>query len=106
MHIEVTGPCKCGGEIPLEVMASQENNGVDGSSIRPLVSELCRVVSRMKMSFKDAWLLSVQDDMLIVGNGKSMIKRLKKDLGSQFAMNYLCPTQKILVMNYISPKKG
>ena len=30
---------------------------------------------------------------------------LKKDLGSQFAMTNLGPTQQILGMNYISPKK-
>ena len=57
------------------------------------------------MSFKDTWSLSVQDDMLIFGHGKRIIKRLKKDLGSQFAMNDLGPTQQILGMNYISPKK-
>ena len=43
--------------------------------------------------------------MLIVGHGKSIIKRLKKDLGIQFAMKALGPTQQILGMNYISPKK-
>ena len=57
------------------------------------------------MSFRDTWSLSVQDDMLIVGHGKSIIKRLKKDLGSQFEMKALGPTQQILSMNYISPKK-
>ena len=50
------------------------------------------------MSFRDTWSLSVRDDMLIVGNGKSMIKRLKKDLGSQFEMKDLGPTQQILGM--------
>ena len=57
------------------------------------------------MSFKDTWSLSVRDDMLIVGHGKSVIKRLKTGLGSKFAMKALGPTQQILSMNYISPKK-
>ena len=43
--------------------------------------------------------------MLIVGHGRSIIKRLKKGLGSQFSMKALGPTQQILGMNYISPKK-
>ena len=50
----------------------------------------------MKMSFRNTWLLSVWDDREIVGHGKSMIKRLKKDLGSQLEMNALGPTQQIL----------
>ena len=52
----------------------------------------------MKMLFKETWSLSVWDDTLIVGHGKSIIKRLKKDLGSQFAMKDLGPTQQILGM--------
>ena len=59
----------------------------------------------MKMSFRDTWSLLVRDDRVIVGHGKSMIKRLKKELGIQFAMKDLVPTQQILGMNYISPKK-
>ena len=59
----------------------------------------------MKMSFRDTWSLLVWDDMLIVGHGKSISKRLKKGLGSQFAMKALGPTQQILDMNYISPEK-
>ena len=59
----------------------------------------------MKMSFRDTWSLSIQDDMLIFGHGKIIIKRLKKGLGSQFSMKDLGPTQQILGMNYISPKK-
>ena len=55
----------------------------------------------MKMSFRDTWSLSVQDEKVIVGHGKSMIKRLKKDLGSQFVMNDLGPTQQILGMMII-----
>ena len=74
-------------------MEFQETNGVDDSSIRPPVAELCRVPSRRKMSFRDTWSLSVRDDREIVGHGKSMIKRLKKDLGSQFSMKALGPTQ-------------
>ena len=71
-------------------MACEETNGFDDSLIRTLVVELCRAASHMKMPFRDTWSLSVRDDMIIVGNGKSIIKRLKKDLGSQFEMNYLC----------------
>ena len=55
----------------------------------------------MKMLLRDTWSLSVWDDMLIVGNGKSMIKRLRKDLGSQFSLNDLGPTQQILGMMII-----
>ena len=53
----------------------------------------------------DNWSLSVRDDMLIVGHGKMMIKRLKIDLGIQFSMKDLGPTQQILDMNYITSKK-
>ena len=55
----------------------------------------------MKMSFRDTWSLSVRDDRVIVGHGKSMIKRLKKDLGIQFSMKDLGPTQQILGMMII-----
>ena len=57
------------------------------------------------MSFKDTWSLLIRDDMLIVGHGKSIIKRLKKGFGIQFSMKALGPKQQILGMNYISPKK-
>ena len=87
-------------------MACQETNRVDGSSIRPPVSKLCQVASCMNMLFRDTWSLSVWDDMLIVGHGKSIIKRLKKGLGSQFSMKDLGPTQQILGINYISRKNG
>ena len=86
-------------------MACQDTNIVDGLSVSPPVVKLCRAASRMKMSFKDTWSLSVRDDRVIVVHGKSMIKRLKKDLGSQFSMKDLGPTQQILDMNYISPKR-
>ena len=82
-------------------MEFKDTNGVNGSSIRPPFVELCRATSRMKMSFRDTWSLLVWDDRVIVGHGKSMIKMLKKDLGSQFAMNALGPTQKILGMMII-----
>ena len=86
-------------------MACQETNGVDDSSIQPPITELCRAASHIKMLFWDTWSLSVRDDMLIVGHGKNIIKRLNKGFGSQFSMNSLGPTQQILAMNYISPKK-
>ena len=89
-------------------MEFQETNRVDGSPIQPLVAELCRVESRMKMSFMDTWSLSVRDDSVIVGHGKSMIKRLKKELGSQFVMKSLGPTRKIwgmLIIHDIRNKK-
>ena len=84
MHSGVTGPCKHGGEVPLEVMACQGTKGIDDSFIQPLVAKLCRVASCIKMSFRDTWSLSIWDEILIVGHGKSIIKMLKKDLGSQF----------------------
>ena len=43
--------------------------------------------------------------MLIVGHGQSIIKRMKKDLVSQFSMKDLGPTQQLFGINYISPKK-
>ena len=46
---------------PLEVMEFQETNEFDVSSIPPLVAELCRVESRMKMLFKDTWWLSIRE---------------------------------------------
>ena len=55
----------------------------------------------MKMSFSETWSLSVRDDMLIVGHGKSLINWLKKDLGIQFGMKALGPTQQILGMMII-----
>ena len=55
----------------------------------------------MKMSFRDTWSLLVWDDRVIVGHGKSMIKRLNKDLGIQFSMKDLGPTQQILGMMII-----
>ena len=55
MHNDFTRTFKHGGEGPLEVMEFQETNGVDKSSIQPSVSELCRVKSHMKMSFRDTW---------------------------------------------------
>ena len=39
--------------------------------------------------------------MLIVGHGKRIIKWLNKDLGSQFVMKDLGPTQQILGMMII-----
>ena len=82
-------------------MACQDTNGVNGLFIQPMVVELCGVVSRMKMSFRDTWSLSVRDDMLIVGNGKSIINRLKRVLGIQFSIKALGPTQQTLGMMII-----
>ena len=79
-------------------MVCQKTNGVNDSLIRPPVAKLCRVASHMKMLFRDTWSLSVWDDMLIVGNGKRIIKRLKNDLGRQFSMKDLGLTQQILGM--------
>ena len=98
MNSGVIGPCKHGGEGPEEVMECQYINRFDGLLIRPTVFELCRVASCMKMSFRDTWSLSVRDDRVIVGHGNSMIKRVKKGLGSQFSMKYFGPIQQILVM--------
>ena len=39
--------------------------------------------------------------MLIIGHGKSIIKRLKKDLGIQFEMKDFSPMQQILGMMII-----
>jgi len=50
-------------------------------------------------------LLLYVDDMLIVGHDKNMISRLKKDLGSQFAMKDLGPAQQILGMRIIRDRK-
>ena len=57
MHNGSIGPCKRGGEGPLEVMACQETNKFDGSSIQAPVAELCGVASCMKMLFMDTWSL-------------------------------------------------
>ena len=51
-------------------------------------------------------LLLYVDDMLIVGHDKNMIYRLKKDLGSRFAMKDLGPIQKILGMKIMHDKKN
>ena len=50
-------------------------------------------------------LLLYVDDMLIVGHDKNMISKLKKDLGSQFAMKDLGPAQQILGMRIIRDRK-
>ena len=44
--------------------------------------------------------------MLIVGHDKNMINRLKKDLGSRFAMKDLGPIQQILGMKIMHDKKN
>ena len=46
-------------------------------------------------------LLLYVDDILVVGHDKSMINKLKKDLGSQFAMKDLGQAQQILGMRII-----
>ena len=46
-------------------------------------------------------LLLYVDDMLVGGHDKSMINRLKKDLGSQFAIRDLGQAQQILSMRII-----
>jgi hypothetical protein len=50
-------------------------------------------------------LLLYVDDMLVIGHDKNMINKLKKDLGIQFAMKDLGPTQKILGMKIIRDRK-
>ena len=44
--------------------------------------------------------------MLVVGRDKSMVNRLKKDLGSQFAMKDLVQAHQILGMRIIERTKG
>ena len=51
-------------------------------------------------------LLLCVDDMLVVGHDKSMINKLKKDLGSQFAMKDLGQAQQILGMRIIRDRKN
>ena len=50
-------------------------------------------------------LLIYVDDMLVVGKDKDMIDKLKKDLGNQFAMKDLGPTQQILGMRIMRDRK-
>ena len=50
-------------------------------------------------------LLLYVDDMLIVGHDKNKINRLKKDLGSKFAMKDLGPAQQILGMRIMRDRK-
>ena len=51
-------------------------------------------------------LLLYVDDMLVVGHDKSMINRLKKDLGTQLAMKDLGQAQQILGMRIIHDRKN
>ena len=51
-------------------------------------------------------LLVYVDAMLIVGHDKNLINRLKKDLGSRFAMKDLGPVQKILCMKIMHDRKN
>eukprot|EP00253_Pinus_taeda_P022514 PITA_22514 len=51
-------------------------------------------------------LLLYVDDMLIVGHDKNKINRLKKDLGSKFAMKDFRPAQQILGMQIMHDKKN
>ena len=78
MHNLVTVSCKHGGEGPLYIVACQEANGVDGSSIRPPASDLCRVESRVKMWFRDTWWLSVWEkktkQSIIIARGNPLVK--------------------------------
>ena len=51
-------------------------------------------------------LLLYVDDMLIVGHDKNKINRLKKDLGSKFAMKDLGLAQQILGMWIMRDRKN
>jgi len=51
-------------------------------------------------------LLLYVDGMLIVGYDKNKINRLKKDLGSKFAMKDLGPAQQILGMRILRDRKN
>ena len=51
-------------------------------------------------------LLLYVDDMLIVGHDKNKINRLKKYLGSKFAMKDLGPAQQILGMQIMRDRKN
>ena len=53
MYNDVIGTQGYEGYGHLGVMACQETNGFDSSSIRPPVVELCQVAGRMKRPFKD-----------------------------------------------------
>ena len=55
------GPRGHEGEGHLGVMACQETNGFDGSSIRPPVAEICQALGRMKMPFRDNWSILVRE---------------------------------------------
>jgi len=50
-------------------------------------------------------LLLYVDDVLVVGHDKNLINKLKKDLGSRFAMKILGPAQQILGMDIIRDRK-
>ena len=50
-------------------------------------------------------LLLYVDDMLIVGDDKNMISKLKKNLGSQFSMKDLGLAQQILDIRIICDRK-
>ena len=52
------------GRGPPRVMACQETNRFDGSSIRPLVAEFCEVAGRMKRSLKDNWSILVREQKI------------------------------------------
>ena len=51
-------------------------------------------------------LMLYVDKMLVVGHDKGMINKLKKDLGSQFAMKDLGQIQQILGMRIIRDRKN
>ena len=69
-----------------------------------LEADHCVYIKRYDQE-KYIMLLLYVDDMLIVGHDKNMISKLKKDLGSQFAMKDLGPAQQILGMRIIRDRK-
>jgi len=70
-----------------------------------LEADHCVYIKRCDQGKYIIFLLYV-DDMLIVGHDKNKINRLKKDLGSKFAMKDLGLAQQILGMQIMRDRKN
>jgi hypothetical protein len=71
---------------------------------RRLEIDHCVYIKRYRQEMYIILFLNV-DDMLVIGHDKNLIDKLKKDLGSRFAMKILGPTQQILGMDIIRGRK-
>ena len=64
------------------VIAFQETNGFDGSSILPPVAEICQALGRMKMPFKDSRSILVREQKTKRSDESACCRLLKVCMGN------------------------